>query len=549
MVQLKKKDYRQTLNFKDFNLHESLQMGLGDIGYSEPTPIQEKSIPVVLEGKDVLGAAQTGTGKTGAFVIPIIQQILENPSEGTKALILSPTRELAQQIDEQIFALGYHTGLSSATIIGGEDFARQANAIRAGVDIIVATPGRLIDQTKVLDIDFSNVKYLVLDEADRMLDMGFLPDVSRIIDNLPKKRQTLLFSATMDKNVTKLSKDYMKDPAKIEIEISKPAESVEQKAYLIDGREKLKLIQQLMDDLTWSSCIIFTATKRGTDQLERLLAKKGIDAASIHGDRNQDERTKALNDFKNGKVPIIVATDVLSRGIDIADVSLIINYDVPKAVEDYIHRIGRTGRYDKEGLAITLVSKQDTRFFKSIQDKVGDDLEVIKGFKASNSKKTRKKSSDSQKPESKNQDRKSSKDSSRDKKDSDKQSKKDIKPDFSKAKSVIFDMSKDGKISVELKNKPKQEQNEKKDSGNDKDRSNKKTDQKQNSKSDNKSGRGKSKPKNNRKKEDNKKDRSPRKPKIELKTIEAAAKRSQKYRKPSKGFWGLIKSFFPKLGG
>ena len=253
------------MTFKEFDLHESLQMGLQDIGFTEPTPIQEQSIPIVLNGTDVLGAAQTGTGKTGAFVIPVLHRILDQPSQGTKTLILSPTRELAQQIDEQIFALGYHTGLSSATIIGGEDFAKQAEAIRAGVDIIVATPGRLIDQMKVLDVDFSHIKCLVLDEADRMLDMGFLPDVNHIIDKLPKDRQTLLFSAGfMPKEIQKLAKEIQNKPELIQIEVSKqPSTSVIQKAYQIDGREKLKLVQY-SDDFEWTSCIIFTATKRGT---------------------------------------------------------------------------------------------------------------------------------------------------------------------------------------------------------------------------------------------------------------------------------------------
>merc|ERR1711879_36626 len=243
--------------------------GLQDIGFYEPTPIQEQSIPLLLEGKDVLGAAQTGTGKTGAFVIPIINQIINKPKDGIQALILSPTRELAQQIDEQIFALGYHTGITSATIIGGEDFSRQADAIRAGVDILVATPGRLIDQTKVLD------------EADRMLDMGFLPDVNHIIDKIPKKRQTLLFSATMPGSIKKLAQDIMNNPELVQIAVSTTTKSVTQKAYLIDGREKLKVVQNVLDTHEWKSCIIFTATKKGTDQLERLLSKKGLKVASI----------------------------------------------------------------------------------------------------------------------------------------------------------------------------------------------------------------------------------------------------------------------------
>jgi len=501
-------------------------MGLDDIGYSEPTPIQELSIPVILSKKDVLGAAQTGTGKTGAFVIPIIQQILENPSEGTKALILSPTRELAQQIDEQIFALGYHCGISSATIIGGEDFARQANAIRAGVDIIVATPGRLIDQTKVLDIDFQNIRFLILDEADRMLDMGFMPDVTHIIDKLPKKRQTLLFSATMPKQIQKLAQDIMIDPELIEIELSKPSESVAQKAYIIDGREKLKLAQHLLDQMEWTSCIIFTATKRGTDQLERLLSKKGINAASIHGDKSQDERTKALNDFKNGKVPIIVATDVLARGIDIADVSLIINYDVPRAVEDYIHRIGRTGRYDKTGVAITLVSKQDTKIFNDIKSKVGKDLEIFEG-------------SDSLK-ETNNRPEQDSKSVKTIEKKEIKKPTKEVVPNFSNVKSVNVSKNDEGKIVIELKNKkeevvPQKEDEVKKEPI----KVVKKKDQ----------PKDKKKPIPQKKTTPKRKEAaSPKgpKPTVVLKTIDKASERNKNASKPSKGLWGLIKSFLPR---
>lgn len=509
-----------TLKFTDLDLHESLQAGLGDIGYEEPTPVQEKSIPVILEGKDVIGAAQTGTGKTGAFVIPIIQNIVNESKTGTKALILSPTRELAQQIDEQIFALGYHCGISSATIIGGEDFARQAEAIRAGVNIVVATPGRLIDQMKVLDIDFSNIEFLVLDEADRMLDMGFLPDVTHIIDKLPKKRQNLLFSATMPPQIQRLAEDIMVDPQLVEIEISKPAESVEQRAYLIDGREKLKLSQVLLDEMEWSSCIIFTATKRGTDQLERLLVKKGLEVASIHGDRDQDERTKALNNFKNGVVPIMVATDVLARGIDIDDVSLIINYDVPRAVEDYIHRIGRTGRYDKTGTAITLVSKQDSKFFSAIKSKVGSNLQIFEGansLKRSESKESKKPAPKKKAPQ-------------KQKKEAAKASKV---PDFTNAKKVAFQVGENGKLSIQIIGKeapstPKKQPEKPK----------KKQQPQQQQK---KKAQSKKKPKNNKKKE-------PRKAPIEIKTLDQASSRNKNARKPEKGIWGLIKSFFPKRG-
>ena len=365
------------MHFKELNLHELLQTGLDDVGFQEPTPIQEQCIPLLLQGHDVLGAAQTGTGKTGAFVIPVLELMLKEKKEHIRTLILSPTRELAQQIDEQIFALGYHTGTTSATIIGGEDFGKQAEAIRAGVDILVATPGRLIDQMKVLDIDFSGIEFLILDEADRMLDMGFLPDVQHIIDKLPKTRQNLLFSATMPKDIHKLASKIMKDPKKVEIEVSTTSNSVEQKAYLLDGREKLRFIQRYFGYHEWNSCIIFTATKKGADQLVNALKKIDVEAVGIHGDRDQNERNIALQAFKNGKVSVIVATDVLARGIDISDVSMIINYDVPRAVEDYIHRIGRTGRYDKEGTAVTLVNRQDQKYFEAIEKKVGNALRIV----------------------------------------------------------------------------------------------------------------------------------------------------------------------------
>lgn len=535
------------MTFNDFNLDQSLQMGLQDIGFSEPTPIQKQSIPIILRGEDVLGAAQTGTGKTGAFVIPILNRILENPSEGTKTLILSPTRELAHQIDEQIFALGYHTGLNSATVIGGEDFAKQAEAIRAGVDIIVATPGRLIDQMKVLDIDFGHIKFLVLDEADRMLDMGFLPDVNHIIDKLPKKRQTLLFSATMPKEIQKLANDIMIKPELIQIAASKPSNSVNQKAYLIDGREKLKLIQHLLDEMEWKSCIIFTATKRGTDQLESLLVKKGISVASIHGDRDQNERTKALNDFKNGKVPIIVATDVLARGIDIADISLIVNYDVPQAVEDYIHRIGRTGRYDKTGLAITLVSKKDSKLFRPIKDKVGKDLEVIDGdelLKLGSSKAQKTKKSESIQVTKDHQQKKPA---------ANKKAKSGaIKADYSKVKNIRVTTNEEGKFVFELLNKPEIAETdekpvkEKEESVKVKVVLAKKKDQKGKKPTERNKDKAKNKQQNQPSNKSKNKNQPPKR-RVEIKKIDKAAERNKKLRKPEKGLWGLIKSMLPKF--
>ncbi|MEQ8525450.1 DEAD/DEAH box helicase [Gracilimonas sp.] len=506
------------MTFNEFDFKDELKAGLRDIGYTEPTPIQEQTIPIILQKKDIIGAAQTGTGKTGAFVIPILQQILENPSEHTQALILSPTRELAQQIDEQIFALGYHTGISSANIIGGEDFSQQAKAIRSGVDIIVATPGRLIDQTKVLDIDFSHIKFLVLDEADRMLDMGFLPDVTKIIKKLPKERQTLLFSATMPKEITDLANQFMNNPEKVELAIEKPSGSIKQQAYFVDQKQKLSLIQSVLDGLKWDSCIIFCATKRGTDELERLLIKKGIKAGSIHGDRDQDERNKSLHEFKSGQVPVIVATDVLARGIDIADVSLIINYDVPRAVDDYVHRIGRTGRYDKTGVAVTFVNKKDKRAFKAIQDKVGDQLEILDLPSAKKTEPQDKKQSGkqdekrSQKPQESTKKKKSD---SNDKKNTSKP-KQEKKPAKKMTKKEIAEANKKvqnlGSVDVVLK-------------GSSKDNSNKKSE--------------KTKPEKPKRSDNGKQE-----PVIPAERITKATKRNQNSPKPAKGLWGLIKALF-----
>jgi superfamily II DNA/RNA helicase len=362
------------LSFKAFNLREDIYSGLKDLRYTDATPIQEQSIPLILEGKDVLGSAQTGTGKTGAFVIPLLQKILENKNDHTQALILSPTRELAQQIDEQIFAIGYHTGITSAIVMGGSDFSEQAKAIRAGVDIIVATPGRLLDQMNILNIDFSHLNYLVLDEADRMLDMGFLPDVTKIIKATPTDRQTLLYSATLPDELKRMVGKVMRDPITIALEASKPADSVDQQVYFVSQNDKIKLVEHLFDTIEWETALIFTKTKRGTDQLERTLKKRGVKAVSMHGDRSQQERNEALRAFKNKVYPVMVATDVLSRGIDIDNISVIINYDVPNNPEDYIHRIGRTGRYDKSGTAITLVNPKAKKYYHAIKKVVGDQL-------------------------------------------------------------------------------------------------------------------------------------------------------------------------------
>jgi len=488
------------------DLDDRIQMGLGDLQFKEPTPIQEKSIPIALQGKDIIGAAQTGTGKTAAFVIPLLQKILENPGEGTKALILSPTRELATQIDEQIFAIGYHSGISSATIIGGEDFARQANAIRAGVDIVVATPGRLIDQMKVLEIDFEHMKFLVLDEADRMLDMGFIPDVTKIVSNIPSDRQTMLFSATMPPEIQKLAKDLMKKPEKVEIEMSKPADNVEQQVYFVHEEQKVDLADFLLDKMEWKSCIIFAATKRGVDQLGRKLKQHEIPAVTIHGDRDQQERNKALHSFKSGEVSVIVATDVLARGIDIDDVSIILNFDVPKTTDDYIHRIGRTGRYDKKGIAITFVSNKEQRLYKPIENKVGDQITKMHfpdGLKDANSSSS---SSSKSSPDDRNKDQKA----------------KSRRP-------------------KPVQNKPSPGQSKEKTKSSSGSGRPQKTDSKPQDKKRRPKPETRSKPKDEKVKEKVEAGHLP------VEVVEKAIDRNQRARKPAKGLWGIIKSFLPRF--
>jgi len=348
------------------------------MGYSQATPIQQQAIPIVLDGKDIVASAQTGTGKTAAFVVPILQKILNSPDKGLQCLILSPTRELAQQIDEQIFAIGYYASIPSVTIYGGGDWGEQQKALERGVRIIVATPGRLLDLMKVRNLDFSNVEILVLDEADRMLDMGFIPDVRTIINRVPKNRQTLFFSATIHEKLKPLLQEFLVDPIRISIAPNKAAKGVNQWLYYCDFDQKADLVKFLMEDDRFPSCILFTSTKRGADELAKELRRKRLAVASIHGDRTQQEREEALAAFKAGSIRILVATDVLARGIDIEEVSLVINFDVPRELEDYIHRIGRTARADAKGDAITFVSPQDRRYFEAIKTAMGDKLVVLK---------------------------------------------------------------------------------------------------------------------------------------------------------------------------
>lgn len=365
------------MSFTEFGLSQEIIDGILDMGFSQPTPIQQQAIPLVLEGRDIVASAQTGTGKTAAFVVPILEKLKNSPKKGIQCLILSPTRELAQQIDEQIFAIGYHVDMPSVTIYGGGDWGEQQKALERGVRIIVATPGRLLDLMKVRNLDFSNIEILVLDEADRMLDMGFIPDVRTIINRVPKQRQTLFFSATIHDKLKPLLEEFLIDPFRISIAPNKAAANVNQWLYFVDFDKKAELVKYLMQDDQFPSCILFTGTKRGADELARELSRKRIAVTSIHGDRTQQEREEALAAFKQGNIRVLVATDVLARGIDIEEVSLVINYDVPRELEDYIHRIGRTARADAKGDAITFVTHQDKRYLEPIRKAMGDKLVVL----------------------------------------------------------------------------------------------------------------------------------------------------------------------------
>jgi len=358
------------LSFDRFNLQSEVLDGLRDMGFEKPTPIQEACIPLIMEGRDVLASAQTGTGKTAAFAIPILHNLLEkkkNKQEGIRALVITPTRELASQVDEAFFAIGYHTGLTTAKVYGGDDWSRQEKALNRGTNIIVATPGRLLDHIKIHDVDFSNLDFLILDEADRMLDMGFIPDITQIVSKLPKKRQTLLFSATIPPKIEQLARKMMSNPERVNMAPpNMAAEGVTQGMYYVEERDKLPLVLHLFEKEQWASAIIFMSTKRAVDKLTRELRKKGANVTSIHGDRSQAEREKALESFRKGEFRIIVATDVMSRGIDVEGISHIINFSVPHDVEDYVHRIGRTARAEAKGDAITLVSGQDRRYMENI---------------------------------------------------------------------------------------------------------------------------------------------------------------------------------------
>ncbi len=371
------------MNFSDFNLDAALKRAVSDLGFTEPTPIQNKALPEALNGRDVLGCAMTGSGKTAAFVLPILNRLIGLPRGTTRALILTPTRELAAQIHEHITELGRHTKIRSAAVFGGVKPRPQERAFRDGVDIIVACPGRLLDHMQHSYARFDKLEVLVLDEADRMLDMGFLPDIRRILAQLPKKRHTMLFSATMPRPIVTLSRDLLVDPVRIDVERqAAPATGVNQAIMPVPQGLKSKLLFEMLHRNEISTALVFTRTKHRANRLHKFLEKAGIAADRIHGNRSQPQREAALAGFKNGSVKVLVATDVAARGIDVAELPHVVNFDVPVQADDYIHRVGRTARAKHTGDALTLASPQEAKEVAAIERAIGRRIErrKLSGF-------------------------------------------------------------------------------------------------------------------------------------------------------------------------
>jgi ATP-dependent RNA helicase RhlE len=371
------------MSFENLDLIEPILRALKTEGYTKPTPIQEQAIPIILQRKDLLGCAQTGTGKTAAFAIPIIQILHDThlPSKGKrkiKSLIVTPTRELAIQIGESFAAYGRYAGLKHTVIFGGVGERPQTDALRQGIDILIATPGRLLDLMNQGYIDLRSIELFVLDEADRMLDMGFIHDVKRIIAELPRQRQSLFFSATMPADIVKLSQTILNNPSKVEVtpEIT-TAEKVEQQMYMVNYTDKRSLLLHLLRKQEIVSALVFTRTKHGADKVVQFLQKNGHQAQAIHGNKSQNARQKALSDFKLGKIRILVATDIAARGIDVDDLSHVINYEIPNIPETYIHRIGRTGRAGQSGIALSLCDNTEITFLRDIQRLISQTIPVV----------------------------------------------------------------------------------------------------------------------------------------------------------------------------
>ncbi len=369
--------------FEQLHIIEPILKALNTEGYTTPTPIQEQAIPILLERRDLLGCAQTGTGKTAAFAIPILQILQEekmagNAHKGIKALILTPTRELAIQIDESFAAYGKYLQLKHLVIFGGVSQQPQTNALRNGVDILIATPGRLLDLVEQRFINLSQIQLFVLDEADRMLDMGFIHDIKKIITKIPTKRQTLFFSATMPAEIAKLSNTILSNPARVEVTpVSSTAETIQQAMYFVEKDNKKHLLIHLLKDKAIQSALVFTRTKHGADKVVKELSRAGIGAEAIHGNKSQNARQRALSNFKTGHTRVLVATDIAARGIDVDNLSHVINFELPNVPETYVHRIGRTGRAGASGIAYSFCDQEEKEFLRDIQKLIATSVPVV----------------------------------------------------------------------------------------------------------------------------------------------------------------------------
>jgi ATP-dependent RNA helicase RhlE len=371
------------MRFEQLNISEPILRALKEEQYENPTPIQAEAIPHILERKDVMGSAQTGTGKTAAFAIPILQ-LLEQDRKAKKqtrriqALVITPTRELAIQIGESFSTYGRHTGIQNTVIFGGVKQNTQTAALQKGIDVLVATPGRLLDLMNQGFISLKDIKYFVLDEADRMLDMGFIHDIRKIISQLPKKRQSLFFSATMPKNIVELSRQILHKPVKVAVSpVSSAAETVQHYLYYTNKSSKKNLLLHILKDQDLDQVLLFSRTKHGADRIARNLKKKGVQTAAIHGDKSQNQRQKSLKQFKEGNVRVLVATDIAARGIDIDSLKYVINYDLPNVAETYVHRIGRSGRAGEEGTAISLCEPEENAYLKDIEKLIDQKIEKV----------------------------------------------------------------------------------------------------------------------------------------------------------------------------
>ncbi len=365
-----------TLKFDQFKLHPSLMRGIRDQGYDNPTPIQAQAIPTALEGRDLIACAPTGTGKTVAFLLPTLQRLLDGPPRRTRALILTPTRELAIQVNDHLSPLVRHTPLHGTAVYGGVPLGPQQRALRSGASVVTATPGRLLDHIRRGSVDLSRVEVLVLDEADRMLDMGFLPEIRRILDYLPTERQTLLYSATMPQEIVRLAASVLRDPVRLEVGPGTvPAARITQTLCPVPEHLKTPLLEVLLGEASVESALVFTRTKRRAERLTRQLAKAGVSVTQIHGDCSQGRRVAALEGFRAGRYRVLVATDVAGRGIDVDGISHVINYDLPETAETYVHRAGRTARVEAAGHAISLVTPADERAARTIERAIGQTIE------------------------------------------------------------------------------------------------------------------------------------------------------------------------------